>query len=171
MTEQRLPSLRDYARGATGQGLSMLIPFVFFGCLLAFELFQARSATAAALAVLGGLPGLAVGLFGPSPGKRVRAIRRVLAQLTPDEQARWERIVIVHGRSRRGTVVLGLPGLCLLTVLVYGVMTWPWTLPSLGLIVGVGLTSALAMGALVWTLQWLVVAWYAYADARGSQLA
>jgi hypothetical protein len=88
-----------------------------------------------------------------------------IERLAPDERARWQRIVVVHGRSARG-VVLALPIVCQLGALAYGlVLSWPWSAPTLGEIVAVGLSATLASGTLTFSLMWLLVAWSAWSEA------
>jgi hypothetical protein len=156
-----MPSLRDYAHAAAASGVYLLMPVLLFGTLAGLELAQTRTAASAALAVLGGLVGMAGGIVVPSSRRRQRDNRLFLDHLEPDERARWEHIIVLRARSVRGAVV-GLPMLGLLGVLVFGLTRWPWVPPSLGAGIAVGVTSALALGTLAWSLQWLVVAWSAY---------
>jgi hypothetical protein len=163
MTDLPLPTPRAYALGAAISGVYMLVPVLVFACLLVIELLQMRTSTASATAVLGGVLGLAGALFLASR-RRQRENLQLIEHLPPEEQARWQRIVVVHGRSARG-MVLVLPLVCLLGALAYGLMlSWPWSAPTLGEIAAVGLTAVLVSGTLTWSLMWLLVAWSAWSE-------
>jgi hypothetical protein len=133
MAELLLPSVRQYARAADAHG------------------------------GLDACPGALLWLAGIA-----RVVSGAHVDRGRDRRAEWP------GRSRRSGVlavaaqtlsrgaVLGIPVLCLLVVLSYGLSTWSWAPPALDQIVGIGLTAALASGALTWGLQWLFVAWSAW---------
>ena len=167
MAEIQIPSLRDYARAAAMTGVYLLMPVLVFGSLAGLELAQTRTAASAAIAVFSGLVGLAVGIVVPSRRRRNRENQQFLERLEPDERARWERVVMLRFRSLSGAVV-ALPVLALLGILLFGLLRWPWSPPSVGAGIAVGVTSALAIGTLAWSLQWLAVSWNAWSNKPGG---